>query len=150
MTYRSRRWVAGRCNVRSHAGGLSPFFFASRRRHTRCALVTGIQTCGLPILPDLRPRPGDEFVDIAVIVGEQDIALKMLGRGAGIMAQAGEAEIGAKRVEQGQIGRAHAELQSLMRNSYAVFCLQKNKSYHTFQLYSFTNTAHMPKYTQKL
>src|SRR3546814_2433559 len=26
------------------------FFFASRRRHTRCALVTGVQTCALPIL----------------------------------------------------------------------------------------------------
>src|SRR3546814_2778144 len=27
------------------------FFFASRRRHTRCALVTGVQTCALPISP---------------------------------------------------------------------------------------------------
>src|SRR3546814_5955768 len=26
-------------------------FFSSRRRHTRCALVTGVQTCALPILP---------------------------------------------------------------------------------------------------
>src|SRR3546814_9223905 len=25
------------------------FFFSSRRRHTRCALVTGVQTCSLPI-----------------------------------------------------------------------------------------------------
>src|SRR3546814_9006915 len=35
------------------------FFFSSRRRHTRCALVTGVQTCALPIshLPD---QPGDE------------------------------------------------------------------------------------------
>src|SRR3546814_3345599 len=37
-------------------------FFSSRRRHTRCALVTGVQTCALPIsihgstAPD-RPRP---------------------------------------------------------------------------------------------
>src|SRR3546814_10745104 len=29
------------------------FFFSSRRRHTRCALVTGVQTCALPIF-----RPG--------------------------------------------------------------------------------------------
>src|SRR3546814_4101017 len=28
-------------------------FFSSRRRHTRCALVTGVQTCALPI-----SRPG--------------------------------------------------------------------------------------------
>src|SRR3546814_15162169 len=30
-----------------YAGGA--FFFSSRRRHTRCALVTGVQTCALPI-----------------------------------------------------------------------------------------------------
>src|SRR3546814_13018294 len=29
---------------------MSIFFFSSRRRHTRCALVTGVQTCALPIL----------------------------------------------------------------------------------------------------
>src|SRR3546814_2860001 len=28
---------------------VSDFFFSSRRRHTRCALVTGVQTCALPI-----------------------------------------------------------------------------------------------------
>src|SRR3546814_3643957 len=28
---------------------LVSFFFSSRRRHTRCALVTGVQTCALPI-----------------------------------------------------------------------------------------------------
>src|SRR3546814_7721351 len=31
------------------------FFFSSRRRHTRCALVTGVQTCALPILPATSP-----------------------------------------------------------------------------------------------
>src|SRR3546814_10528313 len=31
------------------------FFFSSRRRHTRCALVTGVQTCALPIY---EPREG--------------------------------------------------------------------------------------------
>src|SRR3546814_7587504 len=28
------------------------FFFSSRRRHTRCALVAGVQTCALPIYKD--------------------------------------------------------------------------------------------------
>src|SRR3546814_3961247 len=28
---------------------MSLFIFSSRRRHTRCALVTGVQTCALPI-----------------------------------------------------------------------------------------------------
>src|SRR3546814_5678507 len=32
------------------------FFFSSRRRHTRCALVTGVQTCALPISLSSRLR----------------------------------------------------------------------------------------------
>src|SRR3546814_9284599 len=32
---------------------VSLFFFSSRRRHTRCALVTGVQTCALPISEQL-------------------------------------------------------------------------------------------------
>src|SRR3546814_4080147 len=40
------------------------FFFSSRRRHTRCALVTGVQTCALPILSGIgffahNPKSGD-------------------------------------------------------------------------------------------
>src|SRR3546814_13236356 len=33
------------------------FFFSSRRRHTRCALVTGVQTCALPISPVAVDKP---------------------------------------------------------------------------------------------
>src|SRR3546814_3798240 len=36
------------------------FFFSSRRRHTRCALVTGVQTCALPIF---FPRSQGYLVD---------------------------------------------------------------------------------------
>src|SRR3546814_11483931 len=35
------RWCCSRC--------ISVLFFSSRSRHTRCALVTGVQTCALPI-----------------------------------------------------------------------------------------------------
>src|SRR3546814_9642830 len=35
------------------------FFFSSRRRHTRCALVTGVQTCALPI--SLALKAGERF-----------------------------------------------------------------------------------------
>src|SRR3546814_18826634 len=35
-------------------------FFSSRRRHTICALVTGVQTCALPISLFLRPTPGGD------------------------------------------------------------------------------------------
>src|SRR3546814_8623504 len=37
------------------------FFFSSRRRHTRCALVTGVQTCALPIF--MCNQLGGRFVD---------------------------------------------------------------------------------------
>src|SRR3546814_10917262 len=40
------------------------FFFSSRRRHTRCALVTGVQTCALPILRTKR-RSSHVFVSDA-------------------------------------------------------------------------------------
>src|SRR3546814_16945310 len=45
------------------------FFFASQRRHTRCALVTGVQTCALPICS-----------------GKSDLALRLIDRGAKLVA----------------------------------------------------------------
>src|SRR3546814_6904858 len=45
------------------------FFFSSRRRHTRCALVTGVQTCALPIYAHwLKLRDQDLPDDISAIV----------------------------------------------------------------------------------
>src|SRR3546814_8799410 len=48
------------------------FFFSSRRRHTRCALVTGVQTCALPICPLQRRlhRGGLRFVESAGPYGD--------------------------------------------------------------------------------
>src|SRR3546814_18332766 len=38
------------------------FVFSSRRRHTRCALVTGVQTCALPISAGMKAvKAGDPF-----------------------------------------------------------------------------------------
>src|SRR3546814_8989872 len=37
------------------------FLFSSRRRHTRCALVTGVQTCALPISVPPNFAPGDRL-----------------------------------------------------------------------------------------
>src|SRR3546814_986561 len=42
------------------------FFFSSRRRHTRCALVTGVQTCALPISEVRRLMETTEGYDTAV------------------------------------------------------------------------------------
>src|SRR3546814_16212645 len=47
------------------------FFFSSRRRHTRCALVTGVQTCALPISPAISIG-GGAFYMSSVYGGFQD------------------------------------------------------------------------------
>src|SRR3546814_2026193 len=49
------------------------FFFSSRRRHTRCALVTGVQTCALPIFLQ---HGGVEIADVELV------AKCLLGLGA--------------------------------------------------------------------
>src|SRR3546814_9208452 len=43
----------------------SYFFFSSRRRHTSCALVTGVQTCALPIYAS-RPVAADDGIRVRV------------------------------------------------------------------------------------
>src|SRR3546814_5711630 len=50
------------------------FCFSSRRRHTRCALVTGVQTCALPIFGDR--------TDIDIVGDQNDLvdALAALGK----------------------------------------------------------------------
>src|SRR3546814_5864480 len=46
------------------------FFFSSRRRHTRCALVTGVQTCALPICPrEAAHRTMDEVSGALIAIG---------------------------------------------------------------------------------
>src|SRR3546814_16760160 len=52
------------------------FFLSSRRRHTRCALVTGVQTCALPIyIHDLAP-PAAEDTDIEMAPQEDEDTLR--------------------------------------------------------------------------
>src|SRR3546814_17446247 len=61
------------------------FFFSSRRRHTRCALVTGVQTCALPIcgrLPALGGTDADAEIFDLVVVTEQRPKIEF-GAGAG-------------------------------------------------------------------
>src|SRR3546814_2651875 len=52
------------------------FFFSSRRRHTRCALVTGVQTCALPIL-----RTGKRFDQHLERIREHPLVGDTRGRG---------------------------------------------------------------------
>src|SRR3546814_2643301 len=64
------------CNFRSW------FFFSSRRRHTRCALVTGVQTCALPIFDFVSSAAGVAFDHDGDGVRE---ATSWAGRGDGIL-----------------------------------------------------------------
>src|SRR3546814_6571265 len=98
------------------------FFFSSRRRHTRCALVTGVQTCALPIY-GTDPCPGDH-------------ARRRCRHGTdGASTDPGPVVVIAAAdfprgdffpVAQTDRSEEHtSELKSLMRISYAVFCLKK-------------------------
>src|SRR3546814_4191175 len=54
--------------------GFRIFFVSSRRRHTSCALVTGVQTCALPI--SVRDAP--EVLECYAVTGDADFLLKVL------------------------------------------------------------------------
>src|SRR3546814_4267268 len=88
------------------------FVLSSRSRHTRCALVTGVQTCALPISRDGQPG-----------------ALAQLGeRQPALGAEFPQCCPGAHQCAHVRRSEEHtSELQSLMRISYAVFCLKKKK-----------------------
>src|SRR3546814_18115607 len=51
------------------------FFFSSRRRHTRCALVAGVQTCALPISPLDQPFPTQAREERSRLTARQPVAL---------------------------------------------------------------------------
>src|SRR3546814_5366894 len=62
------------------------FFFSSRRRHTICALVTGVQTCALPILAYFRAKQNpllynagymrDAAIDDALMVADRLVSVR--------------------------------------------------------------------------
>src|SRR3546814_6741158 len=100
------------------------FFFSSRRRHTRCALVTGVQTCALPLVPTDRSI----FIRNAVqlFFGQFLHKLGLVGKALRSLAEQVHRDRPALRLRSEE---HTSELQSLMRISYAVFCLKKKKKY---------------------
>src|SRR3546814_1823877 len=124
------------------------FFFSSRRRHTRCALVTGVQTCALPIcsleptdylihserhgIPQSRHRvillgvrkgldmPQHQLLAPVARPVTVKQAIDDLPRIRSKLSRGDSVEAWRKRSEEHT-----SELQSLMRISYAVFCLKK-------------------------
>src|SRR3546814_5294460 len=80
------------------------FFFSSRRRHTRCALVTGVQTCALPIYR----RPGEpvgpvEDRPLPVPVGIDVEAQATRQEGRGIVGRTLSAQ--NRRSEERRVGK---------------------------------------------
>src|SRR3546814_1535724 len=127
------------------------FFFSSRRRHTRCALVTGVQTCALPIYPTFgikenrlqsshrqctADREADHpcadnhaFGGLHQRAPEDRSAfgdtIKSVDSGPVLPPSGGQWRCAVRR---GRRSEEHtSELQSLMRISYAVLCLKKKK-----------------------
>src|SRR3546814_13239101 len=49
------------------------FFFSSRRRHTRCALVTGVQTCALPICSVTLSPAAMDRIDLNVAIDARQL-----------------------------------------------------------------------------
>src|SRR3546814_7122035 len=106
------------------------FFFSIRRRHTRCALVTGVQTCALPIFGIDR---GDRILKVA---DRRDRRFEdQVGDAGGVVladrmaAIDHDLDVQAVALEQQIRSEEHtSELQSLMRISYAVFCLKKKNT----------------------
>src|SRR3546814_9769669 len=100
------------------------FFFSSRRRHTRCALVTGVQTCALPISEhgqrefDLRRQLHIAGLFLFLELERNSAVLQTPAAVERDLAQAAEVERSEEHT---------SELQSLMRISYAVSCLKKKK-----------------------
>src|SRR3546814_2807712 len=105
------------------------FFFSSRRRHTRCALVTGVQTCALPIYVDAVDHPlGRARAEQSRLAAIFDH--RLLDRQQHVAATARGPAIAGPRQRADELRRSEehtSELQSLMRISYAVFCLKKQK-----------------------
>src|SRR3546814_6712169 len=113
------------------------FFFSSRRRHTRCALVTGVQTCALPISSPLPRSFTDSLVSATQnYTGVPQHNANSLGSAcrrcrpyrfvnAVALCLDRRRDINLDRSEEHT-----SELQSLMRISYAVFCLKKKRKYN--------------------
>src|SRR3546814_3650717 len=130
------------------------FFFSSRRRHTRCALVTGVQTCALPIFhicsrgargsihaPAASRQMGEAAAEgkgaVEEACDERLHAMAKAGHARPRRRSADPKSRGLDAQRHGGVqppGPPHrrseehtSELQSLMRISYAVFCLKKKK-----------------------
>src|SRR3546814_5542729 len=118
------------------------FFFSSRRRHTICALVTGVQTCALPISASdapLRtmfvarlwrrtcdPTYGPGGVTPVAAKASFHMVLMTCPSLKGPFGARNETKSVRDADMRSRPDEHTPELQSLMRTSYAAFCLNKH------------------------
>src|SRR3546814_3764321 len=129
-------------------------FFSSRRRQTRCALVTGVQTCALPIClrdayPSIRPYGIASFQRPCRNVRHPHRSrqfhkvLPDRSRRRGIARGGGKCPVRSLRGAWFRSEEHTSELQSLMRISYAVFCLKKKKKNRYYSQHALFNNTRL-------
>src|SRR3546814_1786781 len=109
-------------------------FFSSRRRHTRCALVTGVQTCALPIccVPLSVHKAGEDAQKHHDRECSNRTSSPCGGPGAKTPRYKGQHEERIAEIDQHHRSEEHtSKLQSLMRISYAGFSSKKKTKPHT-------------------
>src|SRR3546814_18594255 len=126
------------------------FFFSSRRRHTRCALVTGVQTCALPISFNTEPLTGQVAAAFAERFGKdrvKQIPPTMAGEDFGRFYLADRTIqsiifwVGGVRSEERRVGK---ECVSTCRSRWSPYHYKKTTHYPNKQPYSKRNTFRKP------
>src|SRR3546814_9596483 len=100
------------------------FFFSSRRRHTRCALVTGVQTCALPISGPAGPIHHQSRPRGSCCWMQGSARWRLPRRATSKQATSSHGRQGTLTLRMVRSEEHKYELQSLMRISYAVFRLK--------------------------
>src|SRR3546814_10810231 len=95
------------------------FFFSSRRRHTRCALVSGVQTFALPIYAVL--DPGFTAYDQTVLYVTHEVT-ELLGQGDNVLgAELGRGFFGMTTPNRSEERRVGKECGSTCRSRWSPY-----------------------------
>src|SRR3546814_5419948 len=81
------------------------FFLSSRRRHTRCALVTGVQTCALPICYRLTDPINVQVSRVDLDARRIEFRLVQGVKFESLMRDPGSAKPNGKRSEERRVGK---------------------------------------------
>src|SRR3546814_21163452 len=118
------------------------FFFSSRRRHTRCALVTGVQTCALPICNRLQRIQRAEQQCTDLISALLLLSRNERGHGATDVARIAEqlldvhrTQVAGKPLGVRQIGRAACRERVWQYVKYSVVAVSLKKKRVKIRMY---------------